>query len=177
MRIIGHGHQGRAPRLQDHDYASAGVYFITVCSWGRRKVFGRIESGRIQLSPWGRIVEEEWIRTPELRPYVRLDSYVIMPDHLHGILTWDRDPVDRMDEPCDVGPQRVAGLRRPPRSLGSFVARFKAVCTKRIKETGQIVETPVWQRNYYEHIIRNQRSLDRIRRYIWENPLRWSLRE
>ncbi len=92
---------------------------------------------------------------------------MIMPDHLHGILIWDGDPFDPMDESYDVG---------PPRSLGSFVARFRAVCTKRINETGREGETPVWQRNYYEHIVRNQRSLDRIRRYIRENPLRWSLR-
>jgi REP element-mobilizing transposase RayT len=89
-----------------------------------------------------------------------------MPDHLHGILIWGSDQFDPVDERCDVGPQGVAGWDKDP----------CASCTKRVNETGRVVETAVWQRNYYAHIVRNQRSLDRLRRSILENPLRWSLR-
>jgi putative transposase len=182
MRYTAHRHHGRPPRLANYDYSAPGVYFLTLCSWGRLSVFGKCESGAVELGEWGRVLEEEWLRTPRLRPYVRLDAYVIMPDHLHGIVIWDRDPFD------PVGPQRVAGLRRAasmqcpyslrllrrPRSVGSFVARFKAICTKRINELRGKPEPPVWQRNYYEHVIRNRKDLERIRRYVLENPYRWA---
>jgi hypothetical protein len=97
MRIIGTRYHGHAPRLPTYDYTAPGVYFITLCSWGRRQVFGKVQNGRIHLTGWGRIVEEEWLRTPSLRPYVRLDAYITMPDHFHGILIWDRDPFEPMN--------------------------------------------------------------------------------
>ena len=163
---------GRPPRLPGYDYTAPGVYFLTLSCWNRRQVFGQCVGNKIQLNDWGLSVEDEWLRTPLIRPYVRLDEYVIMPDHLHGLIFWDNDPVE------NVGPQRVAGseLYRPAASLGSFVARFKAACTKRINALRSGYDPPVWQRNYYEHIVRNQRSLNRIRQYIVDNPRRWSLR-
>ncbi len=165
---------GRPPRLPGYDYASRGVYFLTLCCWNRQQVFGQWVDDKVQLNDWGLAVEDEWLKTPLIRPYVRLDEYVIMPDHLHGLVFWDNDSVET------VGPQCVAGsqpaLRRPAASLGSFIARFKAACTKRINALRSASVPPIWQNNYFEHIVRNQRSLDRIRRYIQENPRRWSLR-
>jgi putative transposase len=161
---------GRPPRLSGHDYSAPGVYFLTMCSWGRLDLFGRCDGGVMKLSESGRVVEEEWLRAPQLRPYVRLDAYVIMPDHLHGILIWDPNPNDF--GVASRGCNDASSLTRPPRSLGSFVAGFKAICTKRINELRGGSEPPVWQRNYYEHVIRNQNSLRRIRRYILQNPVR-----
>lgn len=172
---------GRPPRLPGYDYAAQGVYFLTLCTWERRQVFGRCANGKVQLSDWGLIAEDEWLTTPLMRPYVHLDSYVIMPDHLHGLIVWDHNPVENVGPQgvTRVGPQCVAGrppvLHRPAASVGSFVARFKAACTKRINALRSAREPPVWQQNYYEHIVRNQRSLDRLRRYVAENPMRWSL--
>lgn len=174
-------HYGRPPRLANYDYSSPGVYFLTLCSWGRLSVFGKCEGGAVELSQWGEVLDEEWRRTPRLRLYVRLDSYVVMPDHLHGIVVWDRSPFDSVSPPPAANQRALAerqstysvGLLRRPRSVGSFVAGFKAICTKRINELRRKTEPPVWQRNYYEHVIRNQRDLERIRRYISENPYRW----
>jgi REP element-mobilizing transposase RayT len=185
-------------------------------------MFGRCVNDHVQLNDWGLIVEDEWRTTPLIRPYVRLDKYVVMPDHLHGLIIWDNDP-ENVGPQCIAGTsqgvagmsQGVAGVRealrgvsrgvagtsrgvagtsrgvagtsqgvagtqpalyRPAASVGSFVARFKAACTKRINALRSGSHPPVWQRNYYEHIVRNQRSLDRIRQYILDNPRRWSLR-
>lgn len=135
----------------------------------------------MQLGEWGRILEEEWLRTPSLQPYIRLDAYAIMPDHLDGIVIWHRDPLDPVGPQRVVSPQRVMGLQsayslrrlRQPRSVGSFVARFKAICTHRINQLRAKPQPPIWQRNYYEHVVRNRRGLERIRRYVLENPYRW----
>jgi putative transposase len=138
------------------------------------------------LSAFGKIVEEEWHRSAAIRPEIELDEFVVMPDHIHGIV-WmgigQREPFTIRDP---VGAHRGAplpvptpitdpGHARPPRSLGSFVAGFKSIVTKRINHLRGTPGTPVWQRNYYERIIRDHTALSRIRRYILANPAapRW----
>ena len=116
-------------------------------------------------------VEEEWLRSAELRPALQLDAFVVMPNHLHGILrlkgrTRDREVVTQ------VGVTR-ASLSRPPRSLGSFVAGFKAAVSSRVSHLSPQPSFPLWQRGYHDRIVRDERSLDAYRRYIALNPYRW----
>lgn len=163
--------QRRSIRLREFDYGQAGAYFVTLCVRDRRCLFGSVKDGEISLSDDGRIVLEEWNRTAEIRSEVRLDETVVMPNHLHGIVVIDGPAASNGLPP--VGAHGRAPLRRAPRSLGSFVAGFKAAVTRRINERRGTPGVPVWQRNYFEHVIRNEVSLGRIRQYIAENPIRW----
>ena len=160
-------HNRRSIRLREYDYAQAGAYFVTICTQHRECLFGEIVDGRARLNAPGEVVAAEWSRSARIRREIELDSFVVMPNHVHGIV------VIR-----DVGAHGRAPLLpsppyRPPRSLGSFVAGFKSAATKRINAIRGTPGLPVWQRNYYEHVIRNEDDLDRVRRYIAENPLRW----
>jgi putative transposase len=151
----------RTPRLPGFDYARAGVYFVSTCTHRRQCVLGRVVDGDVYLSKVGRIVEEEWLLTAERRPYVTLDSYVIMPNQVHGLIVIK----ERLrDEP--------AGCRH--HSLSSIVGAFKAAASRRIGalqcQRGRIL----WQRSYHERIVRNYQELDRIRAYIVTNPARWA---
>ena len=153
-------HHRRSIRLQGYDYAQAGAYFITLCTQGRARLFGRVTHGVVELTDIGRIVEEEWARTPAARLNVELDAYVVMPDHIHGILviTYRDDSVALLEA--------SSTLRSPARTIGAIVRGFKGAVVRR-------AGMAIWQRNYHEHIIRSEAALDRIRRYIVANPARW----
>jgi REP element-mobilizing transposase RayT len=142
-------------------------------------LFGRVVDGEMRLNEFGEIVREEWFRSTDIRAEIELfpTEFVVMPNHIHGIV-W----IVETDDPVVVGAhghaplQRDrAPLQRPPRSLGSFIAGFKSVVTKRINILRGMPGARVWQRNYYERIIRDERALNAIRRYIIANPTRWSL--
>lgn len=128
----------------------------------------------MRLSEYGQIVKEEWLRTLLLRPGVDLDEFVVMPNHLHGILVLPAENVRSVGaHSCAPLPQQR--LYRQPRSLGSLLAGFKSAATKRINDLRHMLGMPLWQRNYYEHIIRNEDELHHVREYIQTNPLRWEL--
>ena len=156
-------------RLAEYDYAREGAYFVTVCAQGRQSVFGKIMDGRMQMSRIGKIVDECWRVIPDHFAHIRLDEYMVMPDHIHGIIFVDharrgtacRAPTtERFGKP-------VAG------SIPTIVRSFKSAVTKRIHEIPGIEYIAVWQRNYYEHIIRNDADLNRVRQYIEFNPQQW----
>jgi REP element-mobilizing transposase RayT len=153
-------HHRRSIRLQGYDYAQAGANFITLCTQNRARLFGHVLCGAVELTDIGRIVAEEWERTPAVRPNVELDAFVIMPDHIHGILV-----ITHRDEGA-VQPESIARLRSPAHTIGAIVRGFKGAIVRR---SG----IEIWQRNYHEHIIRNEAALARIRRYIVANPARW----
>ncbi len=133
----------------------------------------------LHLSEIGRIIEEEWYRTAELRLYVLLDAFIIMPNHVHGvIMIIDEDRASALL----VGAQRAVPLPPPnprsfgqmkPRSLPAIVRAFKSATTRRANELRGTPGIPLWQRNYYEHVIRSRHALDRVRNYIVDNPARW----
>jgi REP element-mobilizing transposase RayT len=149
----------RTIRLREYDYSQAGAYFVTICACGRRCLFGNIEDVQMRSNALGSIIEDEWFRSAEIRPHIGLDAFVVMPNHIHGIVLLE-------SEPAPIRPGKAAG---PPRgSLGSFVGSFKAAVTRRTS-----LPHPVWQRNYYEHIIRSEASLNAIREYIANNPASW----
>ena len=176
-------HHRRSIRLKEYDYSQAGAYFLTLCTYQRQCLFGEIVGGAMQLNPYGQVVAEEWVRSPTLRREIELDQWVIMPNHFHGIvLIQSVDKGDRLDdfENIGVGAQGLAPLQtgiayRQPKSLSTFVAGFKSAVTKRINRLRDAPGNPLWQRNYYEHVIRDEPSCHILRQYIANNPLSWEL--
>ena len=162
----------RSIRLPFHDYTTAAVYFVTMCAFQRLPLFGDVVGDAVRLSPAGRIVQEEWERTAEVRQGVAVDSFVVMPNHVHGILWLGWDVPERLrgkgggDQPD--GRQGFA-----PGSLGSIVAHFKAGATRRVAALQGDLAGPLWQRNYYERLIGSREELQAIRGYILLNPTRW----
>ena len=152
-------HHRHSTRLRGYDYAQVGAYFLTLCTEGHAQLFGRVANGAVALTEIGGIVTEEWERTPAVRPNVELDAFIVMPDHLHGIVVI----IDRDDQALVTTP---TALRSPAQTVGAIVRGFKAAVVRR-------VGAPIWLRNYYEHIIRSDADLDRIRQYIATNPARW----
>jgi len=155
----------RSIRLVWHDYGSAGAYFVTICARGKECIFDMPELRDA--------VEEAWHQIPFHLPNARLDESVVMPNHVHGIL-W-------ILEGNVVGAQHAAPLhgRRAfavkPGSLGAIVRSFKAAAARRVNVIRRTPGAPLWQRNYYERVIRNDDELSSIRQYIHVNPLKWDL--
>lgn len=124
----------------------------------------------------GKIVEEEWLKTKEIRLNVDLDYYVIMPNHFHGILIINNVETSRWDvSQTKESGHRPVSTQLKPNSLGSIIGQFKSICTKRIHKMG--FDHFQWQPRFYDHIIRNEADLRRIRNYIQKNPLKWELDE
>ena len=191
-------HQRRSIRLRDYDYAQAGAYFVTICTWDRAPLFGVIVGGEIRLNDRGRIAEEEWSRAGVLRSSVTLDAFVIMPNHVHGILVLSGVGATRRVALGEATPRpyerplsgvgatrRVALGEAAPRpyerprgaerqSLGAIVAQFKSAASKRIRRASGVLDLPIWQRNYHEHVIRGEADLTRLREYIVNNPMKWA---
>jgi putative transposase len=216
-------HHRQSIRLNGYDYCSLGLYFITIRVHPGGPVLGHVLNGKTELNDFGNIVDDEWRKTPIIRPYVYIDAYVIMPDHFHGIIGIHSDPApdkpftdnDPVGATRRVAPttRRVAPTTRPtgpkPGSIGAIIGQFKSQTTKRINmlrfemgkmntgatekmntgatekmntgatgkmntgATQRVAPTGrVWQRNYYDHIIRDHESLERIRQYIIDNPSR-----
>ena len=161
----------KSTRLQSYDYRTAGAYFVTICTYDREPTFGQVVNESVILSPAGLIVQEEWIRTPQLRPGVELDQFVVMQNHVYGIVVFHDDPARFANQPDEA--HGCAPLRRSPRSLSSLIAGYKSSATKKINRARGMPRMSVWQRNYYEHVIRNDQDLDRIHQYIANNPAKW----
>jgi putative transposase len=145
-------------RLETHDYSSGGLYSVTIVAGRRQRLFSRIVENRVSLTSVGRIVEEEWLRIPVMRPRAWLDVFVIMPDHFHGIVG-----LDRLD----------GNVSRPGGSLASVIGGFKAASTGRYRHLIRDPNGRLWQRGFYEHWVRGSDQLLRIRRYILDNPFKW----
>lgn len=178
----------RSIRLKGYDYTRPGAYFITVCTRDRACLFGEVKAGKVELNQWGIIVQECWHDLPKHFSNVKLDSFVVMPNHVHGIVIITRSPcrgdagVAPTYQPYSSHRRHPASVSAPavpcgpkPASIGAIVGSFKSAVTRRINELRQTPAAPVWQRNYYEHIIRDDASLERIRAYIRNNPLQWAL--
>jgi putative transposase len=166
----------RSLRLKEYDYSSNGAYFLTLCTYNRLCLFGKITGEEMALNKNGEIVRDELLLTPEIRPTLKLDAYAVMPNHLHTII-WIHGcsgdlPVAHHLEGC---PAPEISNRLKPASVGAFVAGFKSAVTTRINKLRQTPRLPVWQTNYYEHVIRNETDLNEIRDYINYNPLKWAL--
>lgn len=165
-------HHRRSIRIQGFDYGYPGAYFITIVTYQRDRIFGNIVDGKMQLNALGAITDECWRAIPEHFPNVDLGTYVIMPNHVHGIIVINENWMATDSSPS-VGAQHAAPLPNvKPGSLGAIVRSFKSAVTRRVGR--ELNTTGIWQRNYYEHIIRNHEDWDRIDRYIETNPFRWT---
>src|SRR5690349_13254413 len=151
--------QRKQLRLRGYDYAFSGVYFVTICSAGKRAVFGSIRGESIVLSVAGQIVRSEWVALAERFSRLVLDEFVIMPNHLHGVL----------------GFTGQAGGASPSPTLFEVIGAFKSISTIKVNRLFGRRGVPLWQRSYHEHIVRTGDDLAKIQRYISENPLMWSL--
>ena len=144
-------------RLADFDYSSAGFYFVTICVQGRECLLGEIADGEVVLNEAGRMVEDTWLELSVQYPGIALDEHVVMPNHFHGIIV--------LQSPAVL-------------SLPDVVHRFKSLTTTRYRYGVNNDNWPpfpgkLWQRNYYERIIRNENELHQIRQYIHDNPAQW----
>lgn len=165
-------------RLPGWNYAGVGTYFITICTNDRIPWFGRIHNGMMGLSDMGSIVHECWTDIPSHFPHVSLDAYIVMPDHVHGIITIDERPSGAVETPYMAslrGPHNEPIRKNPhhhpqwqPGCLGSIIQQFKRACTHRIRSTGH--PDFAWQPRFHDCIIRDDAARIRIRKYILNNP-------
>jgi putative transposase len=189
----------KSVRLKGFDYSTPGAYFVTICTYQKQCLFGVVENGEMKLCKEGKLIDKWWKEMPIRFPQVKLDEYIIMPDHMHGVLwigngvgatrcgrprTRNR-PVEQ-DMFCSYGFRRktkgdhAGSPVRPSMTLGKMIGWFKTMTSNeyinRVKECGwEPFGGKVWQRNYYEHIIRNDIDLMRIRKYIQDNPTKWEM--
>ena len=163
-------HHRKSIRLKNYDYSKPGIYFVTICTKNREFLFGEIVNGVIVLNDAGKIAQQCWLEIPEHFPCVSLDKFVIMPNHIHGIIIINHVAGVQNIEPLQQFNQFQKII---PNSIGSIVRGFKIGVTKWFRQNN--ILNVVWQRNYYEHIIRNEKELNKIREYIINNPLKWGL--
>ena len=180
----------RSLRLPGYDYSQPGAYFITICTRNRLSIFGRVDQGKMQLNKNGIIATRKWEQLDERFPEIEIDEFIVMPDHMHGIviisdvgaihagaiheLPRQRDPKYKNATQQDAL-EKNSPIARRRMTLPMVIGFYKMNTAKAINIANDTRGTPVWQRNYYEHIIRNEDSLNRIRRYIQENPIKWSI--
>lgn len=178
-------------RLRGWNYARDGAYFLTLVTKNREPYFGHVENGTMMLNDFGQIAHREWLRSFEIRDELFPGEFIVMPNHIHGIVV-----VDRANHPAETHGRaslqgggvhsnlRVGGtdIIRQPKSISSFVAGYKSAVVNKIDDfiddhQLQINKfnrrNPLWQKNYYDHIMRNQKALQRIENYIRKNPMKW----
>jgi putative transposase len=195
-------HHRRSIRLRGYDYSCPGNYFVTICAHEQLHLFGQIVEGEMDLNDVGQMVQSIWTQMPNHYPNCQVDAFVVMPNHVHGIIVIEPRVVAEPDggeghraRPSET-PNRRGGPPRPPEcrgrengrgqaqgpaptlSLGDLIHRFKSLTTARYRQGIATHGWPalngrLWQRNYYEHIVRNHDELQKIREYIATNPVRW----
>jgi len=188
MKFDPQKHHRRSIRLKGYDYSQAGAYFVTMVTWQREMLFGEIVDGVMTLNRYSVIVRDAWFDLKNHYRHVELGEFVIMPNHVHGIivLTDDGRGGSSTSGGMNLPDITSAGMDnlpihqtrpyvkpKPRHGLPEIIRAFKSFSAKRINRLRRTDGIPVWQRNYYEHIIRNEREMDNITKYIETNPLRW----
>ncbi|MCI0552504.1 MAG: transposase [Anaerolineae bacterium] len=190
-------HHRRSIRLKGYDYTQPGAYFVTFCSYQRIHIFGEVMNGEMVLNDAGKIAQDEWFKTAELRPYVKLleNEFVIMPNHGHGIIWIEEDSVGTRrrrvqdwtgqrarqrraptHDPTETSTEKTEGFGKPVKgSIPTIVRAYKSAVTYAVNAAENQRGAVLRQKNYYEHVIRNDRELNNIRWYILNNPLNWQL--
>ena len=158
-------HHRRSLRLKGYDYSRSGAYFVTICTHGRECLFGEVMDGDMRLNDVGRAAQAEWVRLPEHFQSVELDEFVIMPNHVHGIILVG----------AGLAPPDGRGAASSAPTLGHILRAFKSISAIAVNRLLGRSGRSLWQRNYYEHIVRNENELARIREYIANNPAQWAL--
>lgn len=164
-------HNRQSIRLTGYDYSRSGAYFITLNTENRARFFGEIKNGKMELNEAGREACNCWLAIPDHYPFIRIHEFIIMPDHIHGILEiLDRSEVGANDHSPRQNRYK-SEFKSPSKTIGSVIRGYKIGVTKWMRQHTDIHK--VWQRNYYEHIIRNSQAFDRIATYIQDNPKNW----
>jgi len=153
-------------RLQNYDYSQNGYYFVTICEKNRKEFFGEITNDEMILNECGRIIDGQWLWLKDQYDYVKLDEYIVMPNHIHGILIIENKNVNGRDRSRPVPTKKI-------KSLSELMGAFKTTSSKLIHQTG--LKNFIWQRSFYDHIIRNNQSLNNIRAYVKNNPIKWAM--
>ena len=154
----------RSIRLQHYDYSQAGGYFVTICTKNHKCLFGQIIKGEMELNGYGQIVQAEWLKTAQIRTNLVVDEFIAMPNHVHGIIVINnlsRGTMHRAPTPI-----REQFGKPVSNSIPTIIRGFKSAVTIRIRKLLRDPDFLVWQRNYYEHVIRNETDLEEIREYI-----------
>ena len=175
----------RSVRLKNYDYSTDGAYFITICTQNRESLFGNIGNGCMILNNAGRMIKTVWDDIPQYYPGIGIDVFQIMPNHVHGIIFVGATPCGcPIGKPCpDDRPGQAQGPAPTKKlSLPDVVHRYKTMTTcEYIRNVKQNQWKPfdgkLWQRNYYEHVLRNDESMQKTREYIVNNPLKWEFDE
>ncbi len=175
----------RSIRLKGYDYTQAGAYFITICSHHREHIFGEIVNEEMKLNKFGLVAKQQWEKLPKRFPNVELGAFVLMPNHEHGmiqIIEHQRRGIAENLQSLDEDSSRYAPTdnqqkfgKMVPNSIPTIVRSYKSAVAYRINLMRGVKAAPVWQRNYYEHIVRNEKELELITEYIDYNPLNWQL--
>jgi putative transposase len=155
-------HHRQSYRLRHHSYSETRAYHITICSHNRDTIFGDVTHATVILSPIGKIIDEEIRKTPTVRSEVIVDTYVVMPNHVHLILTDDSNAMaPREFEPPQAG------------TISSVINGLKAACTSRVRKEIGPPGIVIWQGRFYDRVIRDDEELQRTRQYIIDNPAQW----
>ena len=155
-------------RLKGRDYAYPGWYFITICTYEHKSLFGKVVKSEMILNRYGKIVEEEWLKSESIRKEIELNDFVVMPNHFHALIGIDFKNHIKQETNVNYG---VA--RRKPKSISSLISSFKGAVTRRINEISSTKNIKVWQNNYYDHIVRKEELLNKMQGYIKNNPAVW----
>ena len=169
-------------RLKDYDYSSDGFYFVTICTYNQEEYFGEIKNCKMQLSKIGKIAKKFWLEIPDHNKNTKLDEFVVMPNHLHGIIVISDSygnvaGFDRRNVACNVPTNKnnknnyYSKISPKPKSLGTIIRSYKSAITKTIKKELQIYFE--WQQRFHDRVIRNNKELNKIRNYIINNPKNW----
>lgn len=188
MKYNPDNHHRRSIRLKGYDYSRAGTYFVTVCAQKRECLFGDIVDEEMWLNDAGLIVHGTWNDLSVKNPGIETDEFVVMPNHVHGIIVLNNVGAQfiapkfivparnnrSVPQHFAINQNKVQGVTNHAPTVGEIVRAFKARCTHMINVVRNTPGSPIWQRNYYEHIIRSEEEIDRIRKYITENPIKWA---
>ena len=191
-------HHRRSIRLKGYDYTQPGAYFVTLVTQGRECLFGEIAAGEMRLNRFGQIAKREWERLSKRFPAVQIDAYVVMPNHVHGIIvirgrgtaelltdndseilrrapTWKSIAAADTDNPRRIPTNREQFGQPVPGSIPTIIRSYKSAVTYRVNLIRNSGPAQVWQLNYYDHVVRDEAELNRIRQYISNNPLQWEM--
>lgn len=176
MSLYQNKYRIESTRLKEWDYKNPWWYYVTINTKNHVQWFGKIKNGKMFLSPIGEIIVLEWERTKTIRKNIDLDCFVVMPNHLHGIIIINENvettgSVVSNNANKNETMHRIVSTTLQSNSLGSIIGQIKSICSKQIHALGY--KKFAWQERYYERIIRNEKELYNIRKYIEENPMRW----
>jgi len=164
-------HVRKITRLPEYDYSGEGAYYVTICTKNKACILGDIKEGQMKLTPIGEIAQEQIQNTPHIRGNVAIDSFVIMPNHIHMILVITGNDGRDMARHVPTGRHRFG--KPQSGTLSTIVGAIKSAITRNINIRGIGPGGSIWQGRFFEHIIRNEKALDKIREYIYNNPRNW----